>query len=159
MEYNIAMFVGMWGGLASALISNLMMLNILYIIYARKTIKGKRMFLIVNLIACTPPTIVDIVYGIGAYGNVNGQSLINAATSLYSILRLISLIVNLVTYAWVFVLVRQIIRGRPKRDLPPHECAIQILVDRLKYYPLGWCNIHLLCPVYIIFTPVYDIDT
>ena len=133
------MFLGMFGGLASAIVSNMMMISALYIVSGRKKVPylaGVHEIIQVGLISLVLPIAVDVQYGIGlAYKNTN-PSIIISAVYLYNLLRLISLVLNLLAFVVVTMKVRAMVRGRKRSELSINEIATRLLVNRIKYYPL-----------------------
>lgn len=134
VEYNIAMFIGMLGGLSSAIVSNIMILNILFIVVTKKIMAIKHAFTTINIIAIVPSLIVILLFCAGL--GKNNSTLVNYSESLYSAFRLISLGINLISYAIILLLTRRLVTQNNSTTISKAGNAIRVLVNRLQWYPI-----------------------
>lgn len=131
----IGSLISCWGGVASDIICNIMIANVLFIIIKRKSsLDLKHFSVIVNTFACLPSIIVDAIFITGIFMSDN---FITISIDLYFYLRFSSIIFNFVCYGYCTYRMHQMdmFRNSPARSSNADK-AITELVRRLKYYPL-----------------------
>lgn len=123
--------MGLWGGLGSSVVSNIMMLNVLSIIYYGKTVFAKdgSEFCSLFFVSCLLPCAVDIIYGVGLAYPDNSPSITISAGYLYSALRLLSLAINFFAYALAEYKVNRMMGGKKLCDLSVQAISVRILVS------------------------------
>lgn len=135
-SYLAALAINVLGGTTASVISNVMIGTVFYIVKYRETIDLKKYIHKTHILCALPGLFVALFY-LSASG-IGDLSLVIKSLYTYVYIRLLSIIFNIIPYIYMSYLIQRSssrnIQGR--RSQSPQEKAIEVLVDRLKYYPL-----------------------
>ena len=128
-EYGNA--VGMWSGLASQLISNVMIIAMLHVVLWKSTslYHSKYFILGVQAIVTIPCAVLEIIYIYGL--SHNDSRVLDIAYAFYSYSRLVSTFIGVIAYFAISIVSRRLFPSNTSDHV-----AVRTLIARLKYYPL-----------------------
>lgn len=123
------------GGCTSAFTSNIMMLSILYIVRFRKSLDVNDNIQIIHALVNIPSCIIFVVF---LYSLLNHSiEMAVLAQYIYSSLRMVSIVLNIVPYLYMTYLLRiSNANARSGSSDETSRLVIGTLVSRMRYYPL-----------------------